>query len=152
MLIETRSHGHISVSRDEIIYFVKPLISLEDFRYFVIYESARYKNMYWLQSVEWKDLTFLIADPRRFYPDYELTFDYAAENLTALKCGQFDRLLTYSILRSDGETFFINLLGPVLINPLHNLAAQVISSNDYNPAYPATLSSQPTQQHLREHH
>jgi len=65
--------GEIQVEEKDMIDFPSGIPGFDHLRKFVISQPEAVKPFAFLQSVEEKDLSFIVADPFEFYPGYEFT-------------------------------------------------------------------------------
>ncbi len=61
MQIETRDFGRAEINEKDIITFVKPILGFEEYTRFVMLIDDEITGFAWLQSVEEKELCFIIV-------------------------------------------------------------------------------------------
>ncbi len=120
--------GQLTVDANAVINFPEGLLGFPECRSFVLLPSER-ENLYWLQSVDYAALAFLMIDPFVFFEGYAVDLaatdlrraDLAPENVTVLG------IVTLPQDRAGRPT--VNLQGPVVINHRAADGHQVILSD-----------------------
>ena len=136
MELKTSRFGPITVNPDDVITFTQPIIGFAEFRRFILLPGPQNDSIRWLQSAEAPELAFLLADPRSFYPDYQVSISRA--ELTELAAASLDELEVYVLLvvPEDASKVRANLRAPILLNPKQRLAKQsVLDGSDYPIQY-----------------
>ncbi|KZE70236.1 flagellar assembly protein FliW [Paenibacillus jamilae] len=137
MIISTSIWGDIEVNDKEIYRFEKGIPGFEETTEFVLLDQDE-APFYYLQSLQQKELSFVLVDPFIFYPEYEFELpDSEAEEL-----GIESNLVVRSILtlHEQVENSTINLLAPLVFNPDNRQAKQVVL---YQSSYLIKHSLQP---------
>ena len=115
MEIETKVMGNVCVNEDHIIKIPLGLFGFEQYTDFALLESE-YPPFVWLQSLQDKDLAFLLIDPFEIIPDYEADID----DKELAKIGITDpadvMLMTIVTVPRDGSPITANFQGPIVIN------------------------------------
>lgn len=134
--------GPITATDDELVVFPRGVLGFPDCRRFVLLESA-FDGIFWLQSADHSALTFVLADPFRFVPEYAV--DVGAGLRAELRAVQPSDIAVFSIVTlavDSAEAPTMNLQGPLLINLTQRLALQqVVSESRFGVAVPFTLPS-----------
>ncbi len=132
MQIETRDFGMIEIEQDNIITFKQPIFGFEDYTQFVLVSDSNMGNgICWLQSIEEKNICFIMMNPLEICSDYEPIV--MQDVLFTLQAAPEDDLDCW-VLTVIGERFqdsTVNLKSPILINHKTNYAIQVILEQDY---------------------
>ncbi|MBS5062133.1 MAG: flagellar assembly protein FliW [Hungatella hathewayi] len=132
MKIETRDFGILEIEEEHVIQFSQPLFGFEEYRRFVLINDSNMGNgICWLQSVEEKQVCFIMLNPLEIKPDYAPAVN--DEVLDQLKAEPDDELDCW-VLLVIGKTFkqsTANLKSPIIVNHKANLAVQVILDQDY---------------------
>lgn len=81
-VVRSRVFGELEVSEENIIFFEEGIPAFENLKKFVIVKEDQ-SPFYWLQSVEDKDIAFVIINPFEIKPDYE--FDLPDEIVNKLE-------------------------------------------------------------------
>lgn len=130
MTIETRDFGSVEIDEKEIVDFRAPIFGFDDLRKFVLLsDSEAGDGIFWLQSVEEKDVCFILLDP------LEVGFDYHPkwpdDTTELLKLDEYPAVLVIAVVPDDFTNTTMNLKSPVIINKKTKWAAQVILEEDY---------------------
>ena len=131
MIIKTTRFGEIEVPAECIIRFVNGLPGFSGETEFAIFPYEKESPFSIMQSITNPDLTFLLADPYRFYNDYIFEMDdemavewgFSAENLPYV--------YTVATLKDTLEQMTVNLLAPILVNWVKRIGAQLIIENKH---------------------
>lgn len=123
MIIETLSWGKLEVDKEQLYHFPKGIPGFDEETDFALIVMAETPFSY-LQSIHNKELSFLLGDPFTFYPSYEFELpDDEAEELEI----QSDVVVRCIItLKENAEQSTVNLLAPIVLNPVANLGKQVV--------------------------
>lgn len=133
MTIETRDFGSIEISEEGILTFRLPILGFEKEEQFVIlYDDEVGDSLAWLQSVNSRDVCFIIIDPSLLLEAYAPAITPAV--LETLGSGSAQQDIVFRCLvvipKQAGDAT-VNLKSPLVINPAKKLAAQVILDEDY---------------------
>ena len=123
MKIDTLSWGELEVGEDHLYYFPKGIPGFEQESRFALVVAEEGPFSY-LQSLQTKELVFIIADPFLFYSDYE--FELPASDTEELAISEQLVVRCVITLKEQIEQSTINLLGPIVLNPEKRLGKQVI--------------------------
>lgn len=126
MQIETRDFGIAEVDEKDVITFVKPILGFEDYSKFVMIMDQEISGFAWLQSIEEKELCFIIANPA-LIEDYSPAID--KETLEALG-GEYTELWLMAAIKEDVVKTTVNLKSPLLFNMNNFTAVQAVSDDD----------------------
>lgn len=140
MKIDTKFLGEIKIEQDDILTFEQGLLGLEDEKKFVLLPIDADLPLAILQSVEQKDIGFVVAYPFAFKKDY--SFDISEEDLEKLQIEKAEDVLTYTIVTMK-ETFqdsTMNLLAPLIINVDKKFGKQIVLQD--NKSYPLRFPMQ----------
>lgn len=117
--------GTLSVEPSAIITFPKGLLGFPECRGFVLLPSER-EHVYWLQSVDYAALAFLMIDPFVFFDGY--TVDLAVTEIAPIGATADDvtvlAIVTLPQNRADCAT--ANLQGPVVISMRSGEGCQIV--------------------------
>ncbi len=128
--IASRVLGDQVVSADSLLRFPEGLHGFESSLEFALVPAAR-DGFYWLQSTEEAGLAFLLVDPFRVAPDYELDLGAGDEQFLELAALTDALVLTVVTLPSSkGAPATTNLRGPIVINTHRCVARQVVTAVD----------------------
>jgi flagellar assembly factor FliW len=133
MQLDTTRFGMLEVAEDRVITFTQPIIGFQEFRRFVLLDGPESGELKWLQSTESRDLAFIIMDPKAVMPDYAV--DLRPGDLSELAVSRPEDVDVYTlvVVPPDRTKVRTNLKAPVLINPKHRLAKQIILDRSSYP-------------------
>jgi flagellar assembly factor FliW len=124
--IESLLLGTVTAGPDAIFDFPAGLFAFDGCRRFVLIPSGK-DGLWWLQSAEHAELTFLLADPFRFYPGYEVQVPPTElAQLGEPAEGTVAVLVVVTLPRPDGDVATANLRAPVLLDARRRIGRQVV--------------------------
>ncbi len=123
---DTTRFGRLEVAKDKIINFPNGLIGFPEVKRFILMD---YKDtsLKWLQSVDEPDVAFIVTHPLDLFPDFSLKIESYTKSL--LEIDNEENMVTFAILRVDGENVTANLQGPLLINSMNKKGMQVVNDD-----------------------
>jgi len=125
MKVATKMSGTVDVSADRIIKMPFGLFGFEDYIDFALIDSE-YPPFVWLQSMQEKNLAFLLLDPFLISDDYEADIDDSELAKIGIEDPADVSVFTIVTIPSDGTPVTANFQGPVIINRRNNLSMQVV--------------------------
>lgn len=128
MQIETKMMGTVSIESDRIIKIPLGLFGFEEYTDFALLESE-YPPFIWLQSLQDKNLAFLLIDPFEIIPDYEADIDDKELARIGIKDPVDVMVLTIVTVPNDGSPITANFQGPLIINKKNHQCMQAILDN-----------------------
>ncbi|MDR3349186.1 MAG: flagellar assembly protein FliW [Acidaminococcales bacterium] len=134
MMVNTMRFGAIEVDERQIFEFSKGLPGFHAERRFAFlpHDAGENEkpNFAYLQSLSTPELTFLLADPFAFFPDYEFTVDDATEESLGSSAANLPMVWSIAMIPDKVENMTINLVAPVLFNLENHKATQLILDNN----------------------
>jgi flagellar assembly factor FliW len=129
MKISTSYHGDIEIDNQQTLTFNQGIPGFLEETEFVILPLSEAEAFQVLQSIQTKELAFIITDPFQFFLDYD--FQLELQEIEKLQLQQAEDAAVYVLLTmSDSmEKITANLQAPVIINTKQQLAKQVILMN-----------------------
>lgn len=129
MKISTSYHGDIEIDNQQTLTFNQGIPGFLEETEFVILPLPEAEAFQVLQSIQTKELAFIITDPFQFFLDYD--FQLELQEIEKLQLQQAEDAAVYVMLTmSDSvEKITANLQAPVIINTKQQLAKQVILMN-----------------------
>ena len=129
MKISTSYHGDIEIDNQQTLTFNQGIPGFLEETKFVILPLPEAEAFQVLQSIQTKELAFIITDPFQFFLDYD--FQLEPQEIEKLQLQQAEDAAVYVLLTmSDSvEKITANLQAPVIINTKQQLAKQVILMN-----------------------
>ena len=118
--------GEVQYDPDKVIRFPEGWIGFEKLRDFVVIPNEKGgAPLFCFQSVEQPHLMFLLIEPNRFFPDYQVTPDAVVlEKLGITGDDPFFVLTTITFHQDQSVT--LNLLAPVIYAPKTQRAVQIV--------------------------
>ena len=86
-------------------------------------------GLYTLRDTVGADLRLFLLDPAFYVPDYLPSI--GDEELTALGAAEVTDLDVYVVANIQGGSPVVNLLAPIVVNPVASTATQLILEDDY---------------------
>ncbi len=110
----------------QLLTFPMGLYGFESYRNFALLDSHT-PPFYWLQSVEDRDVAFIVINPYMVVPEYVL--DISEDDLATIGNPAPEELLVFAIVTIPAEQRDIscNLQGPIIIHREERLGRQSIS-------------------------
>ncbi len=137
MTIATRDFGNIDISEDGILTFRLPILGFEEQKQFVIlYDDEMGDALGWLQSIDDRDVCFIIIDPHTVFDTYKPSIASSVLNKLELSKQEDAVLRNLVVIPAQTGEATVNLKSPLVINPAKKLAAQVILEQDYSVRTP----------------
>ncbi len=126
MRIDTKAYGIIDIDERQKIIFPFGLLGFENLKTYCLMD-AEHAPFYWLQSIDAKEIAFVLIDPLVFRPDYNP--DIPEEELREIGINDVQDMLVFSIVTipNDQTKMTANLQGPLLIARHQRIGKQCIS-------------------------
>jgi flagellar assembly factor FliW len=139
--VESEILGPIEVADEQRFSFPQGLYGFPDCREFVLAAAPR-TGLYWLQSVDYAALAFLLADPFVHCTHFHIDLDDAdAHRLGSSDPQDILVLAIVTMPERRGEPCTVNLHAPILFNLRARHAHQSIRADDgFNIREPLTLA------------
>lgn len=141
MQIQTKFLGEVEIEEKDIITFVDGIPGLEEYKKYVILPIDTETPFAFLQSIEEKEIGFVVAYPFVFKNDY--SFEISQEDKLQLQIEKEEDVITFSIitLKDTFKESTINLLAPVVINMKKKIGKQIVlhDQNLYPLRYPIAI-------------
>lgn len=133
--LKTRDFGEIEVNEEDILTFTTGMYGFEECTKFIILKDSPDDDVMFLQSIENKDLSFVLIDPYSIFRSYAPSLN--EDDLSELKAINESELkyLVIAIIKEDIKDSVVNLKSPIAINPNSRYAKQVILQNLYPLRY-----------------
>ena len=131
MNIATTRFGEIDVPEQCIITFAAGLPGFPEETQFALFPYEQDSPFSILQSISNPDLTFLLADPYRFFNDYAFELEDQAAAEWGFSEENPPHVYTVATLRDTLEQMTVNLLAPIIVNWSTRIGAQLIIENKH---------------------
>ena len=129
--IDTKPFGEIEIAKKDIIHFPEGIFAFEHLKKYALIPTRKKLSFKWLQSLEDKNIAFLVTDPTEFIPNYSpAIYEGSLGIIEAKKHTEVDLYCIITVPSNKPEAMTINLQGPILINLRRMLAAQFISEDE----------------------
>jgi flagellar assembly factor FliW len=132
--------GELQIRSAESMYFANGLLGFPECRRFALVR-AEHDGLFWLQSMDYSALVFLLVDP--FIAVHGYSIDVAPTQLAdlgAYRPADIALLSVVTLPGRAGESATANLQGPIAINFATNSAKQlVLSETDFGVRVPIDL-------------
>lgn len=134
--------GPLVVGEDAVLTFPRGVLGFPECRRFVLLASA-HDGLYWLQSAEFSALTFVVADPFRFVPEYAVDLGPGLRQaLEATDAADVAIFAIVTLATTPDRAPTMNLQGPLLVNTRARRAMQqVIPESRWGVAEPFVLGA-----------
>lgn len=123
--VASRVLGNITTKPEHILNFPTGLLGFPETREFTLVATHR-QGFYWLQSLEYDTLTFLLIDPFLHVPDF--TVDLPDEDMGALGTDATKIVVLGIVTLPAGpdDALTVNLQGPLVLNTESGIGQQLI--------------------------
>lgn len=130
MKLNTKCHGVIEYTEENIITFKKGLPGFEKLKKFILVPLKDNDLFSVLHSVEDYEIGFIAISPFKVIKEYEFKLD--DNKLKELNITSKEQVIVVNTvtLNSNIENITVNLRAPIVINNAEKLALQVILNND----------------------
>jgi len=134
--------GEIQAPESTLYHFPQGLYGFEDAHHFALLPAER-DGLFWLQSLDFTALAFLLADPFRWVENYNVELPDADLAPVAPATPADLAVLAIVTLPGDSDTMpTANLQGPVCLNVRERVGRQiVIQESEYDTRYALDLFS-----------
>lgn len=133
--------GDLDVRNENIFTFPKGMLGFPECRRFALMRGER-DGLFWLQSMEYATLAFLLVDP--FQVESSYSFDVPPSHLAEIGGGDpadVGLLAVVTLPANRGDLPTVNLQGPIVVNFRTRRAKQVVSGEgDFSVRRPVDLA------------
>lgn len=117
MTIQSKAYGTVEIDERQKLHFPFGILGFENLREYALLDAAQ-QPFYWLQSLEVREIAFVLIDPTLFRQDFEVQVQ--GEDLAEIGLDSIDdaRSLVFAIVTipDDQTRMTANLQGPIVIN------------------------------------
>lgn len=138
--VRSKLLGDLEVLATQIYHFPQELYGFAGARTFALLPAERL-GFFWLQSLDFEALTFLLIDPFLFVEGYSV--DVGDDELGALSPMDPSELLVLSIVtlpREVSEPTTVNLQGPLILNIVKRQGRQVVVESPFGIRHPVNVT------------
>jgi len=131
MRVDTKAYGIVEVDERQRITLPQGLYGFEGLVDYLLMD-ARQRPFYWLQSLDEKDIAFVLIDPAVLRPDYDADIDPQDYEALGLDGAQDERILQFAIVTipTGRQDMTVNFQGPIIINKESRICRQCISRDE----------------------
>ena len=134
MKYQTRDFGEIEIEQERVISFVQPILVYERLTdYTLLYDKETGPGLVWLQSLEEKDVCFILLDPTALPMEYAPFV--SEEEAQALGEGEL-LYLPIVYIPENLKRSTVNLRSPIVVNPATRKAMQIILPREFPTRVP----------------
>lgn len=140
VLVQSKLLGPLEVLNTQVYRFPDQLYGFPEAHSFALLPTAR-AGFFWLQSVDFEALTFLLVDPFLLVDGYSV--DVGPDELGPLEPEDASELLVLTILtlpRDEDDAPTVNLQGPIVLNVVEQLGRQVVIESEHGLRHPVDLA------------
>jgi len=128
MKVDTKAFDLIEADEKQKVTLPQGLFGFEDYKEFVILD-AEHQPFYWLQSIDEKEIAFILINPFLFRKDYEVNISNEEQAEIGLTAPENALIFVIVTIPQDGGTMTANLQGPIVINKQNMIGLQAISTD-----------------------
>lgn len=131
MQIQTKYFGTIEIKSETIIDMIQPIYGFETLkRYTLISDEEIGTDLMWFQSIDDKDVCFMLANPERFVQAAKIEIQTDDLNIVNTQDSKDCDVLCIVSLGETFEESTLNLKSPIVLNSTNNQGAQLILNQD----------------------
>jgi flagellar assembly factor FliW len=129
MKVDTKAFGVLEIDDNQKVKIPLGLFGFEDYVEYVLLDDVEHRPFFWLQSVDVKEIAFILLNPFFIRKDYEA--NVTNEELAEIGIKSPENALVFVIVTipQDGSPMTANLQGPVIINKENMTGMQAILSD-----------------------
>ncbi|SES71743.1 flagellar assembly factor FliW [Salinibacillus kushneri] len=143
MKVDTLYFGEMEIKEESLIHFEAGLPGFQDEKKFIVLKLPDNKAFQILQSIQTRELAFVLTVPYFTYQDYE--FDLDNGTISQLDIEKPEDVSVYSIvtLQDTLKNSTLNLQAPVVINVRNNKGKQIVLNDQrYKTKHPLQPESE----------
>jgi flagellar assembly factor FliW len=129
MKIENDNLNGKQVDEEEIFYFPNGIIGFENFKKFVLVNTATYKPFSFLISLDQKDFSIPVVNPFMLIEEYQKNLPQEFSQELKDYIGGFQIFCVVNLKGENGGPT-LNLKGPIIIDYLKKIGKQVVLTAD----------------------
>ena len=130
MKITTARFGELEIEESKVITIPDGMVGFTE-RRFTILHPENGGPFCWLQALDNPDLAFVVVDPVRFVPGYEVKLMREECERLRIEPGDEPVLLCVVTMNNDPRKITVNLQGPIVINSRCMVALQMVLENNF---------------------
>lgn len=135
-IMQSTRFGELEIREDSILVAARPIPGFPGSTRYTLLAGSDTDAILWLHSLDEAHVAFPVADPQRYYPDYEVSA--RKEDLAPLGVGEetMDSVRVLSLLvvpAGDPMATTLNLRAPLIINTASSSFFQLINDDETWP-------------------
>ena len=115
MTVDTKAFGLIELNEKQKVHIPQGLFGFEDYTEYVLLD-AEHEPFFWLQSMDIKEIAFILINPFFFRKDYEVNIINEDLADIGIKTPENAFIFVIVTIPQDGSPMTANLQGPLVIN------------------------------------
>jgi flagellar assembly factor FliW len=128
MKVNTKAFGQIEVDERQKLCIPQGLFGFEDYKEYVLLDAEQ-QPFFWLQSVNEKDIAFVLVNPFMFRPDYEVNISNEELGEVGITSPEKAIIFVVVTIPQDESPMTANLQGPLVINKDSMTGMQAVLSD-----------------------
>lgn len=129
MKIDTRNLGVVEYKEEKVIVFQEGIPGFEELTRFILLEDKEIEGFLYLQSVEDKNICFVMTDPYNLKLDYTPSINESYFEKLGGGADEDFALYAIACIKEVIQESTINLAGPILIHTKNMKGIQVITED-----------------------
>ena len=143
MKIDTPYLGEVEYTEDEILIFEKGLYGFEEKQRFILVNLEDPEFPFnWLQSIDDKELSFIITSPFLFVEEYDFNLPDDIAKSLGIENPKEALIFSTVVLNENLEKSTMNLQAPIIVNRESNKGRQIILKEEYDVKYKFLLKKE----------
>jgi len=128
--VTTTRFGELELEDDKVISMPDGMVGFREQR-FIILNPGKGGTFCWFQAVDNPGLAFVVVDPVRFFPEYQVKL--TREEYDKLQLDPKDDMILLSVvtMAPDPRQITMNLQGPIVVNPDCMIARQLVLEGNH---------------------
>ena len=122
--------GEVQYAEADIITLSSPLLGFPDLNDFILISNDKSYPFLWFQSVQDKDICFILVEPELFATDYAPKLNKREAKILGLDDKTTTKLFAIVVFPDQPKNATMNLRAPLVVNVEKKLAKQVILEDD----------------------
>jgi len=128
--VTTTRFGELELEECKVISMPDGMVGFSE-RRFIILNPENGGPFCWLQALDNPDLSFVVVDPARFFPEYRVKLTREEYDKLQLEATDESVLLCVVTMAADPRQITINLQGPIVVNPAGMIARQIVLDGNH---------------------
>jgi flagellar assembly factor FliW len=135
LTVKSSRFGELEIAKDKLIEMLDGMIGFKERRFVLL--SPENGPFHWLQAVDNPDLAFIVVDPKTSVADYEVKLTIDEYKKLGMSTESEIVVLSVVTMAKNPLDITINLMGPIILNPVNMTAIQVVlESGNFSMRHP----------------